>query len=125
MEEGLLLIRDLAVVLSFAAAAGVLLRKIGISTVVAYLAAGMIVGPNTPPFSLVHDIARIHTLSELGLVFLMFFVGMELSLRRVRQLGAPLLLITAGTAGGVFWLSQGLTQALGWDPTAGSTSPGC
>jgi len=119
MEEGLLLIRDLAVVLLFAAGAGVLFRKFGLSTVVAYLAAGMVVGPNTPPFSLVHDTERIHTLSELGLVFLMFFVGMELSLRRVRQLGVPLLLMTAGTAGAVFWFSQGLAKALGWHGDSG------
>jgi len=116
--QGLLFIRDLAVVLLTAAAVGGLFRKLGISVVVGYLVAGMVVGPFTP-FSLVSDVERIRTLSQLGLVFLMFFVGMGLSLSRIRRLGFPLVLTTAGTAWLVFHFVRLLAAALDWTPTAG------
>ena len=119
MDDGLYFIRDLAVVLLCAALVGALFRRLGLSPVVGYLAAGMIVGPYTPPFSLVTDPERVRTLSQLGLVFLMFFVGLGLSLRRIRQLGVPLLLATAFTALLVFVLTRALAGALGWGATPG------
>lgn len=119
MDSGLFLIRDLAVVLLCAALVGTLFRRLGLSPVVGYLAAGMIVGPYTPPFSLVTDPDRVRTLSQLGLVFLMFFVGLGLSLRRIRQLGVPLLLATALTAAMVFAFTRMLAGTLGWGVTPG------
>ncbi|MDE1169686.1 MAG: cation:proton antiporter [Verrucomicrobium sp.] len=117
--ESLLFIRDLAVVLLVAAAIGALFRKLGLSLVVGYLVAGLIIGPHTPPFSLVSDVHRIETLSQLGLVFLMFFVGLELSLRRIRRLGISLVLATGLTAFLVFHLTKILAASLGWGPTPG------
>jgi CPA2 family monovalent cation:H+ antiporter-2 len=119
MQAGLLFIRDLAVVLLVAAAVGGLFRKLGLSIVVGYLVAGMLIGPYTPPFTLVSDIERINTLSQLGLVFLMFFVGMELSLGRLRRLGLPVMVGVAITAWLVFNFSRFLAAALGWEPTVG------
>ena len=119
MDAGLLFIRDLAVVLLVAALVGALFRKMGLSPVVGYLVAGMVVGPYTPPFSLVTDPERVRTLSQLGLVFLMFFVGLGLSLRRIRQLGVPLLLATGITALLVFSFTRILAETLGWGVTPG------
>ncbi|MFZ4694748.1 MAG: cation:proton antiporter [Verrucomicrobiia bacterium] len=92
--EGFDLIQDLAVVLLIAGVAGWMARRAGLSAVVGYLAAGLIIGPNTPPFSLVLDEGQVRTLAQLGLVFLMFSMGMGLSLGRLRRLGAPLVLAT-------------------------------
>lgn len=88
--EGLDLLQDLAVVLLIAGGAGWAARRVGLSAVVGYLAAGLVIGPHTPPFSLVLDEGQVRALAQLGLVFLMFSMGMGLSIGRLRRLGAPL-----------------------------------
>ncbi len=117
--SGILLIQDLAVVLVIAGAAAWMCRRLGLSAVVGYLAAGAIIGPHTPPFALVSDIARVQTLAELGLVFLIFSIGMNLGLNRLQRLGLPVLLATL--FGALIVLSGGrlFGWALGWDATAG------
>lgn len=113
--DGLSLVQDFAVILLVAAVAGWATRKIGLSAVVGYLLAGIVVGPYTPPFALVTDLGRIQTASQLGLVFLMFFVGLNLSLERIRRLGVPALLAAAVTAAIVYNLSQLFSWAVGWN----------
>lgn len=92
--HGIDFIQDLAVVMLVAGLVGWACQRAGLSSVVGYLLAGAIIGPHTPPFSLVTDIERIDTLAQVGLVFLMFSVGMKLSLRKLRKLGFALVLAT-------------------------------
>lgn len=113
------LLQDFATILLVAGLAGWLFRKLGLSAVVGYLLAGVFIGPSTPPFSLVSDVARIQDLSELGLVFLMFFVGMGLSLQRIKRIGGSVVVATALTALAVFSLAQIFAWAMGWDENAG------
>ena len=87
--QGIEFIQDLAVVLLVAGLVGWLCHRINLSVIVGFLGAGMLIGPFTPPFSLVTDPARIDTLAQMGLVFLMFSIGMKLSLRKLRRLGLP------------------------------------
>ncbi len=117
--EGISLLQDFAVVLLVAGLSGWVFRKLGLSAVVGYLVAGIIIGPFTPPFSLVTDVARIGTLTDLGLAFLMFFVGLGLSLKRIRRMGFGILAATAITAFCVFQFCQLFSGAMGWDPTMG------
>lgn len=84
------LIQDLAVVTLTAGATGWICQKIGLSVVVGYLVAGILIGPFTPPFTLVYDSDRIQLLAKLGLIFLMFFVGMGLSIQRLRRMGVAM-----------------------------------
>lgn len=117
--SGITLIQDLAVVLLVAGIAGWLARSVGLSAVVGYLLAGLLIGPHTPPFSLVDDQERIHTLSEVGVVFLMFSVGMGLSLQRLKRLGFSLIIGTAITAFLVFHGTRLLAMSLGWTELSG------
>ncbi len=112
-------IRDLGIVVLVAALSGWGCRRVGLSPVVGFLLAGLIVGPHTPPAAFVTDAERIATLSQLGLVFLMFSIGMQLSLRRLRTLGVGLLVATAVGAVTVVALSRGLAMLLGLDPVQG------
>ena len=112
--EAISFIQDLAIILATAGMAGWLCQRMGLSSVVGYLVAGVVVGPFTPPFALVHDIPRIEVLSQLGLVFLMFSIGMRLSLRKMRRMGPSLLLAVATSAGLVFMCTRfaGLSMGL-------------
>ncbi len=117
--DGMLLIQDLAVVLVMACAAAWVCRRFGLSAVVGYLIAGAIIGPFTPPFALVSDLDRVHTLAQLGLVFLIFSIGLNLSLSRLKRLGLPV--VVATLIGALVVLNGGrlFGLALGWQAQAG------
>ena len=107
------LVQDLAIVTFFAGVAGYLCQKLGLSSVVGFLLAGLLVGPHTPPFSLVVDEGRIEALSQLGLVFLMFSIGLDLSLGKLRRMGVGLVLAVALGAALVFNLVRSICPLLG------------
>jgi len=114
--QGIEFVQDLAVVVLVAGLVGWVCHRLHLSVVVGYLAAGMVVGPYTPPFSLVHDRGRIETLAQVGLIFLVFSIGMRLSLRRLRQFGLGLVIATALGAVFVFNLTRLAGTLLGFNP---------
>jgi CPA2 family monovalent cation:H+ antiporter-2 len=115
---GLLLIRDLAVVLLIAGAAAWVCRRLGLSAIVGYLLAGAVVGPYTPPFALVADLERVQTLAQLGLVFVIFAVGLNLSISRLKRMGLSVVLATGVAAILVLNGGRVLGWSTGWDGTA-------
>lgn len=112
--QGIDFIKDLAVVMLVAGFVGWACLRAGLSVVVGFLVAGMVIGPYTPPFSLVTDTERIETLAQVGLVFLMFGIGLRLSLRKLRRLGVSLVVATAVTALIVYNLSRLGSPLLGY-----------
>lgn len=117
--HGLHFIQDLAVVLVVAGAVGWICQRIGLSVVVGFLVAGIVAGPKSPPFTLVQEAGSIETLAQVGLVFLMFSIGLGLSLRKMRRLGPGLMLATFGGAVVMYYLSRLLGVTLGWSSTEG------
>ncbi|MFK3793750.1 MULTISPECIES: cation:proton antiporter [Pseudomonas] len=81
-------IQDLAVIMLVAGVVTVLFHRFKQPVVLGYIAAGFIIGPHTPPFGLIHDEQTIKTLAELGVIFLMFCLGLEFSLRKLFKVGA-------------------------------------
>lgn len=108
------LIYDLAVILGMAGIMSFVFHKIRQPVVLGYILAGVIVGPHTPPFQLVNDVPTIQTLAELGVIFLMFTLGLEFSFRKLLSVG-----VTAVIAAGLevaFFLFAGywIGIKLGW-----------
>lgn len=100
--------------MAVAAATTALCRFLRQPVVLGYLIAGFLIGPHTPPFSFIHDIGSIHTMAELGLVFLMFALGLEFSLPKLTRVG-----LRAALAGLVqilvmFFAGMELGSFLGW-----------
>lgn len=83
------LIRDLAVILGVAAIITFLFRRIKQPVVLGYILAGIIVGPYTPAVFSVSDLANINVWAELGVIFLMFSLGLEFSFRKLARIGLP------------------------------------
>lgn len=81
------LIRDLAVILGVAGIMTLLFQRIRQPVVLGYIIAGILIGPYTPPFQLVTDIPSIKTWAELGVIFLMFSLGLEFSFRKLIRVG--------------------------------------
>jgi CPA2 family monovalent cation:H+ antiporter-2 len=117
--HGFHFIQDLAVILVVAGVVGWVCQRFGLSVVVGFLVAGMVVGPHTPPFALVSDVQRVDTLAQLGLVFLMFSIGLQLSLRKLRRLGFGLMVATFIGAFGMYHLARIFAFAAGWSAKEG------
>ncbi|MBN2115159.1 MAG: cation:proton antiporter [Anaerolineales bacterium] len=116
MHEVTLLI-NIAVALVVAFIGGVLARRIGLPTIVGYLLAGIVIGPFTPGF--VGDTETISQLAELGVIFLMFGVGLHFSLKdlwKVRSIAIP------GAVGQIAFatlLGFGISRFWGWSVASG------
>jgi CPA2 family monovalent cation:H+ antiporter-2 len=89
---------------------------IGLPTIPLFMVAGVVLGPHTPGFDLVDDPADLELVARLGLVFLLFYLGLEFSLDQLtsggRRLAAASAVYLALNIGG--GLALGL--ALGWGP---------
>ncbi|MFE2440166.1 cation:proton antiporter [Streptomyces sp. NPDC059409] len=88
--------------------------RIGLPTIPLFMLAGILLGPHTPGFVLVEDAHDFEMLSALGLVLLLFYLGLEFHLDDLRSGGKRLL-----TAGGVYLLLNvgaglGFGFVLGW-----------
>lgn len=110
------LVQDFVILLLAAGLAGMLCRRIGLSAIVGYLLAGIVIGPYSPPFSLIQDTEHIVQLSHVGLVFLMFAIGLELSLSKLRRMGLPIIMATAIGALFMFAFTLLLGRVLDWTP---------
>jgi len=112
----IIFLQDLAVVMIVAALVTVLFRRLKQPVVLGYIVAGIIIGKHTPPFALIHDQHTIETLSELGMIFLMFSLGLEFSLRKLRSVGATALIAATLEILVMVWAGYSLGQAFGWKP---------
>ena len=74
---------EIGLVLLLAAGAGWAVRHVGLPSVVGYLAVGLLISPFTPGY--VADRAELHVLADVGVVLLLFEVGIELDLLRLRR----------------------------------------
>jgi CPA2 family monovalent cation:H+ antiporter-2 len=79
----------------------------------------MLIGPHTPPATLVSDVERIETLSQIGLIFLMFSIGLGSSLRKLRRLGPGMVLATFAGAVVMYHLTRFFGFSIGWDSNQG------
>ena len=81
------LVQDFAVIMIVAAIMLVITRKLKQSMVIGYILAGMIIGPHTPPFSLIHNVNSLNSFAELGIIMLLFVIGTEFPIAKLRSIG--------------------------------------
>jgi len=106
-------IRDLAIVMLVAGATTVLLHRLRLPVLPGYILAGVLIGPHTPGV-LVKDPRTIGDISNLGVVLLMFTLGLEFSVRKLREVGGGVLLVTVAEVGTMLWVGYGVGMAFGW-----------
>nr|WP_305777957.1 cation:proton antiporter [Pseudomonas sp. Hg5Tf] len=82
--------------------------------VLGYIVAGFIIGPHTPPFGLIHDEVTIKTLAELGVIFLMFCLGLEFSLRKLFKVGATAFIAAFLEIVLMIWIGFEIGRWFGW-----------
>jgi CPA2 family monovalent cation:H+ antiporter-2 len=122
--------RDVLIILGTTAVTVPLLRRFGISPALGFLGIGTLVGPSAlgklaqyfPPLHwvTVSDSTQISTFAELGVVFLLFLIGLELSYERLTRmkklvlgLGSAQVIVTASViAGAVWWVGAPVPAAI-------------
>ena len=107
-------IQDLAVIMLIAGVVTIIFHRLKQPVVLGYIVAGFIIGPHTPPFSLVHDEDTIKTLAELGVIFLMFSLGLEFSLRKLFKVGATAFIAAFLEITLMIWIGYEIGSAFGW-----------
>jgi CPA2 family monovalent cation:H+ antiporter-2 len=107
------LLTDLALLMCVAAVTTLLFQKLRQPVVLGYILAGMVVGPHLP-VPLLADPAVAHTLSELGVVLLMFSLGLEFSLRRLVKVAPTAGVVATIQCSLMIWLGYLVARAFGW-----------
>ncbi len=108
-------LRDLALVLCVAAVTSVLFQRLRLPAVPGYIVAGLVVGPHVP-VPLVADVGTVQTLAQLGVVLLMFSIGLEFSLRRLLRIGPRVGLVVLLEVGLLLAAGSLVGQLFGWSP---------
>jgi CPA2 family monovalent cation:H+ antiporter-2 len=106
-------IRDLAMVMIVAGATTILFQRLRQPVLLGYILAGVLIGPHTPGV-LVADPRAIEDISNLGVVLLMFTLGLEFSVRKLRRVGVGVLLVAVAEVGLMLWIGFGIGELFGW-----------
>jgi CPA2 family monovalent cation:H+ antiporter-2 len=113
----LVFLQDLVVILASALAVVALLRYLQMPSIAGFIVAGTVVGPNA--LGLVQDLHQVEILAELGVVLLLFGIGLEISLSRVRRLLRPIAVGGAVQVGATILVVLGLSVLFGKDIRSG------
>ncbi|GAA4417864.1 cation:proton antiporter [Nibrella viscosa] len=108
------LIRDLALILGAAAVTTLLFKRLKQPLVLGYILAGLLVGPNLPLFPTITDQDTIRIWAEIGVIFLLFNLGLEFSIKKLAQVGGTAALTGIIEISGMMGLGYLTGQVLGW-----------
>jgi CPA2 family monovalent cation:H+ antiporter-2 len=95
-------IQDFSVIMIIASVMAFISFKFKQPLVIGYILAGMIIGPHTPPFSLILNLDILNLFAEMGIILLLFVVGMEFPIDKLRKIGKKALTIATSEAFGTF-----------------------
>lgn len=114
MIEEFTLVRDFAIILAVAGGVTLLFRWLRQPPILGYLIAGIVISPYTLPTPLVQDVDTIRLLADLGLVLLLFGIGLEFSWNKIRGVGLAAPIIAGIEIFTMLALGYGLGQLFGW-----------
>ena len=113
--HGIELLHDLATVMLVAGITTILCHRLKQPVALGYIVAGFIIGPYTPNIILVKDEETIRGLGEIGVVLLMFSLGLEFSLRKLTRVGMSAFIAALLEIILMIWLGYETGRAFGWD----------
>ncbi len=111
------LIADLALILIAAGCTSIICKLTKLPVIVGYLVAGLLTGPAISLFPTVTDNASIHTWSEIGVIFLLFALGLEFNFKSLIKVGKTGAITAVTILFGVMLASFGLGAILDWSMT--------
>ncbi|TCV97489.1 transporter (CPA2 family) [Luteibacter rhizovicinus] len=110
----LVFIQDLATVMLVAGLTTVLFQRLRQPVVLGYIIAGLLIGPHTLPVIFIHEEQTIRTLSELGMILLLFALGLEFSLKKLRAVGGAALVAAFAEIVLMVWIGYEIGRFFAW-----------
>jgi CPA2 family monovalent cation:H+ antiporter-2 len=107
----------LALVLCTAAVTTILFQRLKQPVILGYLLAGLLVGPHLMLVPAIANREATEILAELGVILLLFALGLEFSLRKLMRTGGPSFVTGAIAISLIFWLGHSAATMLGWNAT--------
>ncbi len=114
MSEELNLVRDLAVILISAGIFTIISRALKQPLILGYIVAGFLIGPSIGFFPGITSMESVHQWSEIGIIFMMFGLGLEFSFKKLMKSGSSSIITSACKLLGMFVIGYVIGQALGW-----------
>ena len=107
-------LKDLAIIMMAAGFITLVFHRLKQPVVLGYILAGIIIGPHTPPFPLISDRDTIQTMADLGVVFLLFSLGLEFNVSKLKKVGGTALIAGTAEITLMLWAGYSLGRAFGW-----------
>jgi monovalent cation:H+ antiporter-2, CPA2 family len=108
------ILQDFAIIMIVAAVMTVISYKLKQPLILGYIGAGIIIGPHTPPFNLISNTDVLNLFAEIGIILLLFTVGMEFPIQKLRNVGKRAIIITVVEQLGTLIAGYFAGQALGF-----------
>ena len=106
------ILQDFAVIMIIASVMTLVFYRLRQPIVIGFIVAGIIIGPYSPPFSLIHNLDVLNLFAEMGVILLLFTVGMEFPIQKLKKIGRKAIIIASTEALGTlaigFFVAQGL-----------------
>jgi CPA2 family monovalent cation:H+ antiporter-2 len=110
------IVQDFAVIMIIAAIMLIITYKLRQPMVIGYILAGMVIGPYTPPFTLIQSVETVNVFAELGIIMLLFVIGTEFPIAKLKSVSKTALIVgipeSLGTLVIVFFTAQTLGFSL-------------
>ena len=108
------LIKDLALILVVAGIVTIIFKRLKQPLVLGYVVAGFLVSPNMPYTMSVVDIADIHTWADIGVMFLLFSLGLDFSFKKILKMGSSPIIATCAIVFCMMALGMIVGHSFGW-----------
>ena len=108
------LIADLALILICAGIMTLLFKGLKQPIVLGYIVAGFLASPNMPYMPSVHDMHGVHLWSEIGVIFLLFALGLEFSFKKILKMGAAPIIAAIAIILGMMYVGSLTGSFFGW-----------
>ncbi len=108
------LIADLALILICAGVMTLLFKSLKQPIVLGYIVAGFLASPNMPYMPSVSDMHGVHLWSEIGVIFLLFALGLEFSFKKILKMGAAPIIAAVAIILGMMYIGMLTGELFGW-----------
>jgi monovalent cation:H+ antiporter-2, CPA2 family len=108
------ILQDFAIIMIIASVMTIISYKLKQPLILGYIGAGIIIGPHTPPFSLVSNTDVLNLFAEIGIILLLFTVGMEFPIQKLKNIGKRATIITVVEQAGTLIVGYFVGQLLGF-----------
>ena len=108
------LIADLALILICAGVMTLLFKSLKQPIVLGYIVAGFLASPNMPYMPSVTDMHGVHTWSEIGVIFLLFALGLEFSFKKILRMGPAPIIAALAIILGMMYIGSLTGHLFGW-----------